>query len=129
MHVLALQPPRRTSVSAGTLGVQLQMVGPCSLRSCLTGRGGSECGRGAQEKKIVVVMRQGCAHMRAQVGMAYKIFSEPHFWLELLLVYVIAFSLRYLERSARWLFYPNDNMILARCPPSVFAASSPFWAQ
>jgi hypothetical protein len=46
--------------------------------------------------------------------MAYKIFSEPHFWLELLLVYVLTFSLRFLERAARWLFYPNDNMILVR---------------
>ena len=46
--------------------------------------------------------------------MAYKIFSEPNFWLELLLVYCCTFSLRYLERAARWLFYPNDNMILVR---------------
>ena len=49
-----------------------------------------------------------------QVGMAYEIFSQPKFWLELLLVYACTFSLRYLERAARWLCYPNDNMILVR---------------
>lgn len=33
--------------------------------------------------------------------------------MELILVYIITFSLRYVERAARWLFYPNDDMILA----------------
>ena len=55
----------------------------------------------------------GCCG-RAQVGMAYKIFSEPFCWFDLILIYLLTFSIRYAERSARWLFYPNDNMILVR---------------
>jgi hypothetical protein len=33
--------------------------------------------------------------------------------VEVLLVYLITFSLRFAERSARWLFFPNDDMVLA----------------
>ena len=39
--------------------------------------------------------------------------ATPRFWLQILLVYIIAFSLRVVERAARWLFFPNDNMVLA----------------
>ena len=28
-------------------------------------------------------------------------------------MYLITFSLRFAERSARWLFFPNDDMVLA----------------
>jgi len=48
-----------------------------------------------------------------QIGVALRIFSSPSFWMELILVYIVTFSLRYCERALRWLFFPNDDMILA----------------
>ena len=44
--------------------------------------------------------------------MAVKAFSQPNFWMELILIYVVTFSARFLERSVRWLFMPNDSMLL-----------------
>ena len=49
----------------------------------------------------------------AQIGVGQTLMATPRFWLQLLLVYIIAFSLRVVERAARWLFFPNDNMVLA----------------
>ena len=68
-----------------------------------------------QMLQLVVLIQVCCC---AQVGMAYKIFSEPFCWFDLILVYLLTFSIRYAERSARWLFWPNDNMILVRLTPS-----------
>ena len=48
----------------------------------------------------------------AQVGVAMKAFSQPNFWMELILIYIVTFSARFLERSLRWLFAPNDSMLL-----------------
>lgn len=39
--------------------------------------------------------------------------ATPRFWLQIVMIYVITFSLRFSERAARWLFYPNDSMVLA----------------
>jgi hypothetical protein len=50
--------------------------------------------------------------MRAQIGVAIKAFSQPNFWMELILIYIVSFSVRFLERSQRWLFAPNDSMLL-----------------
>ena len=47
-----------------------------------------------------------------QIGVAVKAFSQPNFWVELILIYLITFSARFLERSLRWLFAPNDSMLL-----------------
>ncbi len=47
-----------------------------------------------------------------QIGVAVKAFSQPNFWMELILIYVVTFSARFLERSVRWLFAPNDSMLL-----------------
>jgi len=47
-----------------------------------------------------------------QIGVAVKAFSQPNFWMELILIYVVTFSARFLERSVRWLFMPNDSMLL-----------------
>ena len=44
--------------------------------------------------------------------MAVKAFSQPNFWVELILIYLVTFSARFLERSLRWLFAPNDSMLL-----------------
>jgi hypothetical protein len=49
----------------------------------------------------------------SQVGVALKMFSRVPFWMDLILVYIITFSLRYLERAVRWLFFPSDDLILA----------------
>ncbi|KAK9836118.1 hypothetical protein WJX81_002623 [Elliptochloris bilobata] len=53
----------------------------------------------------------------SQIGVGQKLMATPRFWLQILLVYVIAFSVRVVERAARWLFFPNDNMILAELEP------------
>ena len=37
----------------------------------------------------------------------------PRLWLQIVMVYFITFSLRLCERAARWLFCPNDSMVLA----------------
>ena len=50
---------------------------------------------------------------RAQIGVGQTLMATPRFWLQILLVYIVAFSLRVVERAARWLFFPNDNMVLA----------------
>jgi hypothetical protein len=47
-----------------------------------------------------------------QIGVALKAFSQPNFWVELILIYIVTFSARFLERSVRWLFAPNDSMLL-----------------
>ena len=47
-----------------------------------------------------------------QIGVAMKAFSQPNFWMELILIYIVTFSARFLERSVRWLFAPNDSMLL-----------------
>lgn len=59
--------------------------------------------------------------------MAVRIFSTPMFWMELIIVYIITFSVRYLERSVRWLFFPNDDMILAEVEAAQAAAAAPPW--
>lgn len=56
-----------------------------------------------------------CSAGRAglQIGTGRALLGAPIFWVEVLLVYLITFSLRFAERSARWLFFPNDDMVLA----------------
>ncbi len=61
----------------------------------------------------------------AQIGVAVRIFSTPGFWMELILVYIVTFSVRYLERAVRWLFFPNDDMILAEVEAAQAASASP----
>ena len=57
--------------------------------------------------------------VRAQIGVGQTLMATPRFWLQILLVYIIAFSLRVAERAARWLFFPNDNMVLAEIERAV----------
>ena len=47
-----------------------------------------------------------------QIGVAMKAFSQPNFWMQLILIYIVTFSARFLERAVRWLFFPNDSMLL-----------------
>lgn len=58
-----------------------------------------------------IFTRLGCAAL--QIGTGRALLGAPIFWVEVLLVYIITFSLRFAERSARWLFFPNDDMVLA----------------
>ena len=60
-----------------------------------------------------------------QIGVAVRIFSTPGFWMELILVYIVTFSVRYLERAVRWLFFPNDDMILAEVEAAQAASAAP----
>lgn len=64
-----------------------------------------------------------CQRMCLQIGVALRIFSSPAFWMELILVYIVTFSLRYCERALRWLFFPNDDMILAEAEAAAAAAA------
>ena len=58
------------------------------------------------------VLRADTWTIHLQIGVAVKAFSQPNFWLELILIYLATFSARFLERSLRWLFAPNDSMLL-----------------
>ena len=49
----------------------------------------------------------------AHYGVGVNIMRTPYFWISLLTVYAMTFSIRYFERSAKWLFRPDDNMIRA----------------
>ncbi|KAK9839881.1 hypothetical protein WJX81_008363 [Elliptochloris bilobata] len=53
------------------------------------------------------------ANDSTMIGTGRALLGAPIFWVEVLLVYMITFSLRFAERSARWLFFPNDDMVLA----------------
>ncbi|KAK9806980.1 hypothetical protein WJX72_009386 [[Myrmecia] bisecta] len=46
-------------------------------------------------------------------GANMRILASGIFWLELVVVYITTFGSRYLERSIKWLWFPNDSMILA----------------
>ena len=48
---------------------------------------------------------------------------------ELFIVWLITFSLRYAERSVRWLFFPNDTMILAESERVEGARGGPLAAK
>jgi hypothetical protein len=48
-----------------------------------------------------------------QLGIGNYLLSAPMFWLEIILVYAITYGVRFMERSCRWLWEPNDDMILA----------------
>jgi len=48
-----------------------------------------------------------------QYGVAEDLFSTPIFWFIILSVYALTFGFRYFNRSVKWLFAPDDNMILA----------------
>jgi len=41
------------------------------------------------------------------------LMATPAFWIQVLLIYIITFSVRFAERACRWLFHPNDTMVLA----------------
>jgi hypothetical protein len=46
-------------------------------------------------------------------GVGVNIMRTPFFWVTLVTVYATTFSVRYFERSFKWLFRPDDNMIRA----------------
>jgi Phospholipid-translocating P-type ATPase C-terminal len=48
-----------------------------------------------------------------QFGVGENIMRMPYFWISLITVYSMTFSIRYFERSTKWLFRPDDNMIRA----------------
>eukprot|EP00210_Caulerpa_lentillifera_P006951 g6646.t1 len=48
-----------------------------------------------------------------QYGIAEDVFSTAIFWLVIFGVYSITFGHRYFVRTTKWLFRPDDNMILA----------------
>ena len=39
-------------------------------------------------------------------------------------MYIVTFSLRYMERAVRWLFFPNDDMVLAEVEAAADARSA-----
>ncbi|GMH33051.1 hypothetical protein BSKO_00885 [Bryopsis sp. KO-2023] len=49
----------------------------------------------------------------SQYGVAENVFNTATFWLCIFSVYTLTFGYRYYMRSAKWLFRPDDNMILA----------------
>ncbi len=49
----------------------------------------------------------------AQIGVGETLMATPAFWIQVLLIYIITFSVRFAERAWRWLFHPNDTMVLA----------------
>eukprot|EP00803_Ostreobium_quekettii_P002905 evm.model.scf_903.4 EVM.evm.TU.scf_903.4 scf_903:32108-44084(+) len=49
----------------------------------------------------------------AQFGTAANLFSTATFWLTILGVYAVTFGYRYLNRTYKWLYHPDDNMIVA----------------
>jgi Phospholipid-translocating P-type ATPase C-terminal len=49
----------------------------------------------------------------AQSGVGQAIMASWWFWISLLTVYAMTFSIRYFERSVKWLFRPDDSMIIA----------------
>ena len=49
----------------------------------------------------------------AQFGVGINVMRTPYFWISLITVYSVTFSIRYFERSTKWLFRPDDNMIRA----------------
>lgn len=49
----------------------------------------------------------------AQYGIAENLFSTAEFWFIIGAVYVIAFSYRYFIRTIKWVFFPDDNMIIS----------------
>ncbi len=63
----------------------------------------------------------------AQIGTGRALLGAPIFWAEVLLVYLVTFSLRFAERSARWLFFPNDDMVLAEREIEVRARARMPW--
>jgi hypothetical protein len=46
-------------------------------------------------------------------GIAVNVMATPFFWIALITVYSMTFTVRYLERSLKWLFRPDDNMMVA----------------
>lgn len=57
----------------------------------------------------------------AQFGVAENLFATSSFWLTIVAVYAATFGYRYLSRTIKWLYYPDDNMIIAefekKCGP------------
>lgn len=49
----------------------------------------------------------------AHSGVAANVMRTPFFWVSIVTVYAITFTIRYFERSAKWLFRPDDSMAIA----------------
>ena len=49
----------------------------------------------------------------AHFGVGSNIMRTAYFWICLITVYSMTFSIRYFERSTKWLFRPDENMIRA----------------
>ena len=73
---------------------------------------------------VTIVLRRAIA----QIGVSQKLMVTPQFWLQIVMVYFITFSLRFCERAARWLFYPNDSMVLAEVERLVRWALCSEWS-
>eukprot|EP01025_Chloroclados_australasicus_P031044 TRINITY_DN3132_c0_g4_i1.p1 TRINITY_DN3132_c0_g4~~TRINITY_DN3132_c0_g4_i1.p1 ORF type:complete len:1356 (-),score=176.40 TRINITY_DN3132_c0_g4_i1:580-4509(-) len=55
----------------------------------------------------------------AQVGVGLLLFSSTYYWFTIIVVYAIAFGWRFFERTVKWLFFPDDNVILAEKEKSL----------
>jgi Phospholipid-translocating P-type ATPase C-terminal len=49
----------------------------------------------------------------AHSGVAVNVMTTRFFWISVVTVYAMTFSIRYFERSVKWLFRPDDSMIIA----------------
>lgn len=49
----------------------------------------------------------------AQFGTAENLFQSASFWLTIIAVYAVTFGYRYLNRVFKWLYFPDDNMIIS----------------
>jgi hypothetical protein len=69
-------------------------------------------------------------------GIGVNTMATPFFWIALITVYSMTFTVRYFERSLKWLFRPDKSMILAEwetfraAPPSgkTAPATEPIFA-
>lgn len=50
----------------------------------------------------------------SNINVADNVLANPTFWFTILVVYILAFGWRFAERTAGWLFRPQDTMILVR---------------
>lgn len=49
----------------------------------------------------------------ANIGVSDQVLSSATFWFVILVCYIITFGSRYLERTAKWAFKPQDSCILS----------------
>ncbi|KDD73748.1 hypothetical protein H632_c1873p0, partial [Helicosporidium sp. ATCC 50920] len=54
----------------------------------------------------------------ANVGVAQEVMATGTFWFSIVVCYLVAFSVRFADRTLVWLFRPQDTMLLAEAEDS-----------